>query len=195
MKRNLREAWCKLARARARGKWMAMLRLGRTRSQAALHCSFDRRDSRRIRRDRPSVGQQQQQQQRMARLRGEGGESTETRERQSDRTEIAERRLRVCMRLQLRSVSICSSFARNSARLHPTPCWLLPLALLAAHAFLPPKMGSSTRDSRCHPANQRRSDCAGVPLPHQSHLLRTGHTGLLAQCLSFRSTFAGALGQ
>ncbi len=85
---------------------MAMLRLGRTRSQAALHCSFDRRDSRRIRRDRPSVGQQQQQQQqRMARLRGKGGESTETRERQSDRTEIAERRLRVCMRLQLRSVS------------------------------------------------------------------------------------------
>ncbi len=170
-----------------------MLRLGRTRSQAALHCSFERRDSRRIRRDRPSVGQQQQ---RMARLRGEGGGK-----HRDKRAPI--RPHRDCRKTTPSLHAPAAAQCFHSASLLPAiPLGrirraLLALALLllslAAHAYLPPKRGSSTRDSRCHPTNQRRSDCA-------ARLCLTRVTSSVSHWLACsmslsRSTFAGALGQ
>lgn len=158
---------------------MAMLRLGRTRSQAALHCSFDRRDSRRIRRDRPSVGQQQQQQQqRMARLRGKGGESTETRERQSDRTEIAERRLRVCMRLQLRSVSTLlllrpqfRSVASHALLVFAFGFACCPRFPAAQNGFQYERFPMSPSQPAAVRLRRRASASPKSPPPHRSHRL------------------------
>jgi hypothetical protein len=112
---------------------------------------------------------------------GKEGESTETKERQSDRTEIAERRLRVCMRLQLRSVSTLASLlpAIPLGRIRRA---LLALAFAFAFACCPrvPAAQEGFQHERfpMSPNQPAAVRLCRAPLPHQGHFL-----GVTLACL------------